>query len=98
MNLKSSSYLEIANIWKKLSPEWSEETKEFVNELFSRLEHAELDLQVLNLRLKKQWTENSNIYTQDELDHECLLHYNSGLSDGLEQASSSRDIGFRPCS
>ena len=52
MNLKSSSYLEIANIWKKLSPEWSEETKEFVNELFSRLEHAELDLQVLNLRLK----------------------------------------------
>lgn len=92
MNLKSSSYPDICHIWSKLEPEWSEETKEFVNELFSRLEHAELDLQVLNLRLEKQWTENSNIYTQNELDHECLLHYNSGLSDGLEQESSSLAI------
>lgn len=96
MNLKSSSYLEINNIWKKLSPEWSEETKEFVNELFSRLEHAELDLQVFNFRLKKQWTEHSNLYTQDELDHECLLHYNSGLADGIEQERVPYDIGFRP--
>lgn len=39
---------------------------------------------------------HSNLYTQEELDHQCLLSYNGGLADGLDQAASSHDIGFRP--
>lgn len=93
---KKSSVLEICATRKELSPQWDKETADFVDELYSRLEYAETEVEVFNLRAKKQWTSDSNLYNQNELDHECLLSYNAGLSDGLHQAASSHDIGFRP--
>ena len=81
---------------RKLFPEWSVETIDFFNELWSRLEWAETEVCVFEARLKGEWTPNSKLYTQEELDHQCLLSYNSGLADGLDQAASSHDIGFRP--
>ena len=81
---------------KKLLPEWSAETNDFVDELYSRLEWAETEVAVFYARLKGEWTPNSKLYTQQELDHQCLLSYNGGLADGLDQAASTHDIGFRP--
>ena len=91
-----TSVLELYEEWKKLSPEWTAETKEFVDELYSRLEWAETEVSIFQARLKGEWTPNSKLYTQQELDHQCLLSYNGGLADGLDQAASSHDIGFRP--
>ena len=91
-----ATVLELCATRNKLLPEWSPETESFFDEMYSRLEWAETDSEVLNLRLKKRWTPNSNLYTQEELDHQCLLSYNGGLADGLDQAASSHDVGFRP--
>lgn len=49
-------------------PEWNQETSDFVDELYSRLEWAETEVEVFNARLKKQWTAGSNLYSQKEVD------------------------------
>lgn len=77
-------------------PKCDDEIKQLLSDLYSYWKAADLELAVFNLRLKKQWTKGSNLYTQEELDHECLLHYKSGLLDGIEQENSNHDIGFRP--
>lgn len=91
-----TSVLELCEEWKKLSPQWSTETNAFVDELYSRLEWAETEVSIFQARLEGEWTPNSKLYTQQELDHQCLLSYNGGLADGLDQAASTHDIGFRP--
>ena len=73
-----------------------DETKQLLNDLYSYWEVADLDLAVFDLRLKKQWTDGSSLYNQKEVDELEDKNYNAGLLDGLEQAASSHDIGFRP--
>lgn len=91
-----TSVLELCDKWKKLSPEWSTETNNFVNELFSRLEYAETENAVSNLRLQKQWTEGSNLYTQKEVDDLVAAEYSIGYNDGENAGSLHHDLGFRP--
>lgn len=69
---------ELIETRKKLLPEWSQETSDFVDELYSRLEWAETENAVFNLRLKKQWTAGSNLYVEKDLTEA----YNQGYKDG----------------
>jgi hypothetical protein len=46
---------------------WNPETLEIFNELWKRMEGAETELEVFELRLKKQWTNGSNLYTEAEM-------------------------------
>jgi hypothetical protein len=69
---------------QKLLPEWSAETISFVDELYSRLEWAETEVEVFNLRLKGEWTAGSKLYTKKELDNETTKAYNRGYKDGEE--------------
>lgn len=78
----NSSVLELCAIHTKLSPEWSKETIDFVDELFSRLEHAETEVIVFDARLAKQWTVGSNLYTEKEMNDETTKAYNQGYEDG----------------
>ena len=71
-----TSVLKLCEEWKKLSPEWTAETKEFVDELYSRLEWAETEVSVLNARLNKNWTAGSNLYNQKEVDKMLEDEYN----------------------
>lgn len=93
---RKTPVLELCDKWKKLSPEWSTETNNFVNELYSRLEHAETELEVFNLRLQKQWTTGSNLYTQKEVDALEDQSYNAGYQDAEDAGSLHHDLGFRP--
>lgn len=77
-------------------PKCDDEIKKLLNDLYSHWEIADLDLAIFDLRLKKQWTEGSNLYNQKEVDELEDKNYNAGLADGLDQAASSHDIGFRP--
>jgi len=69
---------------KKLLPEWSAETIDLVDELYSRLEWAETEVEVFNLRLKGEWTLGSKLYTKKELDDATNEAYNAGYLDGKE--------------
>jgi len=69
---------------QKLLPEWSAETISFVDELYSRLEWAETENAVFNLRLKGEWTPNSKLYTKKELDDATNEAYSWGYRDGKE--------------
>jgi len=80
--LSNSSVLELCATYTKLSPEWSKETVNFVDELFSRLEHAETEVEVFDARLEKQWTIGSNLYTEKEMNNETTKAYNQGYNDG----------------
>jgi len=78
--------LEIGEKLNKLYPEWSAETKDFIDELYSRLEWAETENTVFKLRLKKQWTPNSGLYTKQELDELLSVEYNIGYENGYDEA------------
>ena len=69
---------------QKLLPEWSAESQEFFDELYSRLEYAETELEVFNARLKGEWTLGSKLYTKKELDDATNEAYNWGYRDGKE--------------
>jgi hypothetical protein len=71
---------------KKLLPEWSQETSDFVDELYSRLEWAETEVEVFNARLQKQWTAGSNLYSQKEVDALVEAEYSIGYDVGYEKA------------
>ncbi len=75
---------DLCQTWEKLAPEWSTETRQFVEELYSRLEYSETELEVFNLRLKGEWTPNSKLYTKKELDDATNEAYNTGYRDGKE--------------
>ena len=66
----------------KLLPEWNQETSDFVDELYSRLEWAETEVEVFNARLQKKWTAGSNLYNQKEVNGETTKAYNQGYEDG----------------
>lgn len=78
----NSPISELVATRKKLLPEWSPETQEFFDELYSRLEWAETEAEVFNLRLKGEWTVGSRLYTQKQLDKAETRAYNQGLIDG----------------
>lgn len=62
--------IELINKIKLKRDSWDSETKEIFDELWSRMEAAETDVEVYKLRLKKQWpTEGSNLYTEQELQN-----------------------------
>lgn len=67
---------------QKLHPEWSPETNEFFDELYSRLEWAETAVEVFNARLKGEWTVGSKLYTEKELDALVKEEYKKGFGDG----------------
>ncbi len=79
---KNRSIKDLISTRQKLFPEWSAETKEFVDELYSRLEWAETELEVFNLRLKGEWTPNSKLYTQKEVDALVEAEYSIGYDKG----------------
>ena len=91
---KNSSVLELCATRKKLSPEWSKEAADFVDELYSRLEYAETEVEVFNLRTKKQWTAGSNLYTQKELDTLVEAEYSIGYDDGMSSVQQNYDGYF----
>jgi hypothetical protein len=53
---------------KSQQDSWNADTLEIFNELWKRMEGAETDLEVFELRLKKQWTKGSNLYTEKEMN------------------------------
>lgn len=71
---------------KKLLPEWSQETSDFVDELYSRLEWAETEVEVFNARLEKKLTKGSNLYSQKEVDALVEAEYSIGYDVGYEKA------------
>lgn len=82
----NSSVKELCATRNKLLPQWSAETSSFVDELYSRLEWAETELEVFNLRLQKQWTIGSNLYSQKEVDTLVEAEYSIGYDDGYQKA------------
>jgi hypothetical protein len=46
---------------------WDDETHEIVDQLYGMLQQAETDLEVLNLRIAKQWSKGSNLYTEKQI-------------------------------
>jgi len=74
---------------QKLLPEWSAETREFFDELYSRLEWAETENTVFSLRLKGEWTPNSKLYTQKEVDALVEAEYSIGHDHGWDACSFS---------
>lgn len=89
-----TSVLELYEEWKRLSPEWSAETNSFVDELYSRLEWAETEVEVFNLRLKKQWSAGSNLYSKKEVDALEDKNYNAGFLDGQKSCQQPCDGHF----
>lgn len=81
---KNRSIKDLISTRQKLFPEWSTETQEFFDELYSRLEYSETELEVFNLRLKGEWTPNSKLYTKKELDDATNEAYSWGYRDGKE--------------
>lgn len=61
-----------------------DETKQLLTDLYSNWEYTDLELAVFDLRLKKQWTEGSNLYSQKEVDELEDKNYNAGFLDGQE--------------
>lgn len=90
----------IKNVWNRCDLE----TRLLLDDLFTYWETANLDLATFNLRLQKQWTEGSNLYTQKEVD--ALVEadytigfdvgYDSGYRDAELDERASHDFGFRP--
>lgn len=65
-------------------PKCDDETKRLLNDLYSYWEVADLDLAIFDLRLKKQWTEGSNLYTQKEVDALVEADYAIGFDIGYD--------------
>ena len=83
-SIQSHSAIELVKTRNNLLHEWSKETSDFVDELYSRLEWAETENTVFNLRLKGEWTPNSKLYTKKELDDATNEAYSCGYRDGKE--------------
>lgn len=71
----------IKSVWDHCDPE----TRQIIDDMFGIIERVETDLTVLNLRIQKQWSPRLNLYTHEELDHECLKHYSRGRSDAQQE-------------
>ena len=71
---------ELINKIKSQQDSWNPETLEIFNEMWKRMEGAETDLEVFELRLKKQWpTGGSNLYTQKEMNDKIDSAYRDGV-------------------
>ena len=77
---------ELQNRISSVFPRCDDETKQLLNDLYSYWEMADLDLEVFDLRLKKQWTTGSNLYSQKEVDTLVEAEYSIGYDDGYEKA------------
>lgn len=72
----------------------NEETRQLINDLFGYWEAVSTDLCVMDLRLKKQWTAGSNLYSQKEVDALEDQNYNAGFLDGQESCRQPYDGHF----
>lgn len=75
-------------------PKCDDETKQLLNDLYSHWEIADLDLAVFDLRLKKQWTDGSNLYNQKEVDALVEAEYSAGFDNGQSSAQQNYDGHF----
>jgi len=75
-------------------PKCDDETKRLLNDLYSHWEIVDLDLSIFDLRLKKQWTDGSNLYNQKEVDELEDKNYNAGFLDGQESCRQPYDGHF----
>lgn len=71
-----------------------EETQKLIDDLFSYWEVVSTDLFVMNLRLQKQWTDGSNLYSQKEVDALEDQSYNAGFLDGQQSCEQHYDGHF----
>lgn len=67
-------------------PKCDGETKKLLDDLYSHWEVADLDLSIFDLRLKKQWTDGSNLYNQKEVDALIEAEYSIGYDTGYQKA------------
>lgn len=72
----------LINKIKAQQDSWNPETLEIFNELWKRMEGAETDLEVFELRLKKQWTKGSNLYTEEEVSDIKVKSFDQGAETG----------------
>jgi hypothetical protein len=78
MNVK-----ELINKIKSKYDSWDTETKEIFDVLWGRMEAAETDLEVFELRLKKEWpTKGSNLYTEQEVFDIKVEYFDRGSDAG----------------
>ena len=61
---------------------WNPETLGIFNELWKRMEGAETELEIFELRLKKQWTKGSNLYTEEEVSDIKVESFDQGAETG----------------
>lgn len=89
-----------SEITDRISAVWDycdEETRQLIDDLFSYWEAASMDLDVLNLRLNKQWTDGSNLYTQKEVDALVEAEYSIGYDDGYQKAKQEEKDFIAGC-
>ena len=75
-------------------PKCDDETKQLLIDLYDHWEIADLDLAIFDLRLKKEWTEGSNLYNQKEVDALEDQNYNAGFLDEQESCRQPYDGHF----
>lgn len=80
----------IKSVWDRCDGE----TQKLIDDLYGYWEAASMDLDVLNLRLSKQWTDGSNLYTQKEVDALEDQNYNAGFLDGQQSCEQPHDGHF----
>ncbi len=86
-----------SEITNRISAVWdycNEETRQLIDDLFGYWEAVSTDLCVMDLRLKKQWTAGSNLYSQKEVDALEDQNYNAGFLDGQESCRQPYDGHF----
>lgn len=80
----------IKNVWDRCD----RETQKLIDDLYGYWETANMDLQVFDARLNKNWTAGSNLYTQKEVDALEDQNYNAGFLDGQESCRPPYDGHF----
>lgn len=80
----------IKNVWDRCD----RETQKLIDDLYSYWETANMDLQVFDARLNKNWTEDSHLYTQKEVDALVEAEYSAGFDNGQSSAQQNYDGHF----
>lgn len=75
----------------------NEETRQLINDLFGYWEAVSTDLCVMDLRLKKQWTAGSNLYSQKEVDALVEAEYSIGYDNGYQKAKQEEKDFIAGC-
>ena len=89
-----------SEITDRISAVWdycNEETRQLIDDLFSYWEAVSTDLCVMDLRLKKQWTAGSNLYSQKEVDPLVETEYSIGYDNGYQKAKQEEKDFISGC-